>query len=177
MVKENKKYDRVVDILRKSKPVFNEAEEVSERVIKQVQQENFGIGFSDLILEFLFGWVYIGWIRRSMVAAALVVIIIFGYQQTIIIKRINELSGKKIYNEAIPISNPQDDLSDYLMQHRNDFKRLSDKRITVSEKEIDKLIKSVNKLQVKYKDIIILIENDPQLKKYVNDKMKEKSKY
>ena len=35
------------------------------------------------------------------------------------------------------------------------------------------MMKSINKLQIKYKDIINLIEDDPELKKYVESRMKE----
>jgi hypothetical protein len=173
MIKEKTKYDRIVDILRKSKPIFNEADAVSEKVIRQIQEEKSVVKFSDLILEFFFGWIYIVWVRRSMVAAAFVIIVFFGYQQAVIINRINELSDKKVYNGTLLISDTRDNLKDYLMLNRIDVKKFRNKRIEVSKKEIDQLIKSVNKLQVKYKDIIDLIENDPQLRKYVEEKMNQ----
>jgi DNA mismatch repair ATPase MutL len=49
--------------------------------------------------------------------------------------------------------------------------KLSEKEMLAAEKEIDQLIKSVNKLQLKYKNLFYLIENDPELKKYVEAKM------
>jgi hypothetical protein len=178
MKKDNLKYGRVVDILKKSTPKFNEieVEAVSERVIQQILEKKSGISLYDLVLEFLFGWVYIGWVRSSMVATAFAIIIFFGYQQVTILRRIDELSNKKIYNGTLLMSNHRDEYSDNLILNKISLYRLACKKIDVSEKEIDQLIKSVNKLQVKYRDILYLIEKDPELKKYVETKMNENNK-
>ena len=58
-----------------------------------------------------------------------------------------------------------DDLTNKMLIYRITGRKLSDGKVKVSEKEIDEMIRSLNKLQVKYKDIINLIEDDPQLKK------------
>jgi FKBP-type peptidyl-prolyl cis-trans isomerase (trigger factor) len=52
-------------------------------------------------------------------------------------------------------------------------RKLSDNELSVTKEEIDEMIKSVSRLQVKYKEIIDLIENDPELKKYVENRMNE----
>ena len=176
MIKESNKYESVLNVLKKSKPVFNDAEAVSERVIAHIREEKSRPGFTDLILEFFFGWVYIGWVRRSMVTAAMIIIVIFGYQQAQILRRIDGLPIQKAQNETSELTNSTDELSNTLLLYKLTGKKLSTKEIQVTEKEIDQLIRSVNKLQLKYHDLFYLIENDPQLKKYVEEKMNESTK-
>ena len=173
MIKENNKYERIIDLLKKSKPVYNDDGAVSERVFIQIRSEESSPGLRDLIFEFFFGWVYIGWVRRSMVAAAILIIVFFGYQQALILNRINGLPIQKVQNQTTEMTNLPNDLSNSVMFYRLTGKKLSEKEVIATEKEIDQLVKSVNKLQVKYRDLFYLIENDPQLKKYVEEKMNE----
>lgn len=176
MADGDKKYEKVLNLLRQSKPVLTDIESVAEKVIRQLQEEEAKISLPELIIEFLFGWVYIGWVRRSMITAVLVVALLFGYQQALILRRINDLSGQRIQNGTLLMTNLNDDFANKLLIYRITGRKLSDGKITVSEKEIDEMINSLNKLQIKYKDVINLIENDPQLKKYVEDKMNENRK-
>jgi hypothetical protein len=171
------KYEKVLNLLRNSKPVFTDAEAVTEKVMRQIKEEKPKFSLTELIVEFLFGWVYIGWVRKSMILASLVIVVFFGYQQALIIKRINDLSGQRIQTGNLFKTKMTDDLTNKMLIYRITGKKLSDGKVKVSEKEIDEMIRSLNKLQVKYKDIINLIEDDPQLKKYVEDKIKENKKY
>lgn len=176
MADGDKKYEKVLNLLRQSKPVLTDIESVAEKIIRQLQEEEAKISLPELIIEFLFGWVYIGWVRRSMIAVVLVVALLFGYQQALILRRINDLSGQRIQNGTFLMTNLNDDLANKLLIYRITGRKLSDEKISVSQKEIDEMINSLNKLQIKYKDVINLIENDPQLKKYVEDKMNENRK-
>jgi len=170
------KYKQVLNMLRQSKPVLKDAEAISEKVIKQLTEEKSNISLAEMIIEYFFGWAYIGWVRRSMIVAVLVIVILFGYQQALILRRINDLSGQRIQNSSFVMTNLRDDLVNKMMEYRIEGWDLSNGRTSVSEKEINELINSLNKLQVKYKDLFYLIENDPQLKKYVETRMNESNK-
>jgi hypothetical protein len=170
---ENKKYEQILDMLKRSKPVLKNAGSISEKVIRHLNEEKSKISFPELIIDYLFGWTYIGWVRRSLIAAVLVITILFGYQQALILKRINDLSGQRIQNSPLIMTNLRDDLTNRIMEYRIAGKKLTNERTSVSQKELDELIISINKLQVKYKDLLILIENDPQLKKYVDARLNE----
>ena len=176
MADGDKKYEKVLNLLRQSKPVLTDVEYVAEKVIRQLQKEESKISLPELIIDYLFGWVYIGWVRKSMIAAVLAVALLFGYQQALILRRINDLSGQRIQAGTLLKTNLTDDLTNQMLKYRITGRKLSDGKRTVSEKEIDEMIRSLNRLQVKYKDIINLIEDDPQLKKYVEDRMKENKK-
>ena len=171
MTDGDKKYEKVLNILRQSKPILTDVESVAEKIIRHLQEEEAKISLPELIIEFLFGWVYIGWVRRSMITAVIVVALMFGYQQVLILRRINDLSGQRIQNGTLLMTNLNDDLANKLLIYRFKGRKLSDEKISVSQKEIDEMINSLNKLQIKYKDVINFIENDPQLKKYVEDRM------
>jgi predicted DNA-binding protein YlxM (UPF0122 family) len=173
MSDDNIKYEKVLDLLRKSKPVFTEAEEIATKVMRQIQQEKSRISLPELIIEFLFGWVYIGWIRRSLVTAALIIVIFFGYQQALILKRLNDLSEQRIPNSGVVLTDLTDKLTERMLFNRLGGKRPSDRKINVSEKDIDDMIRSLNKLQNKYKNLLHLIENDPELKKYFDERINE----
>jgi len=176
MTEEDMKYKQVLNMLRQSKPVLKDAEAISEKVIKQLTEEKSNISLAEMIIEYFFGWAYIGWVRRSMIVAVLVIVILFGYQQALILRRINDLSGQRIQNSSFVMTNLRDDLVNKMMEYRIEGWDLSNGKTSVSEKEINELINSLNKLQVKYKDLFYLIENDPQLKKYVETRMNDSNK-
>jgi hypothetical protein len=173
MSDENKKYERVLDLLKRAKPVFTDPEAITEKVMRQLQQEKSKVSLTELIIEYLFGWVYIGWIRRSLIATALMIVVFFGYQQTLIMKRISDLTENRIPNGGLIQTDQTDNIANRVLMYRLTGRKFSDGKTTISEKEINDLIRSVNKLKVKYKDILDMIENDPQLKKYVEEKIDE----
>jgi hypothetical protein len=176
MEAENKKYDRVLNILRKSRPVMRDANAVTDRIMRQLQEEKSKVSLKELIIEFLFGWVYIGWVRRSMIAATLLLVVIFGFQQILILRRIDELSGQRIQGGSPVMTSLRDDLAGKMILYRIKNRKYSEKKMAVTQSEIDELIKSLTTLQSKYKDLFKIIENDPQLKKYVEDKIIENKK-
>lgn len=47
---------------------------------------------------------------------------------------------------------------------------------TISEKQMKELLESVNELQIKYKDLENLIEEDPELKKLIEKKLIENNR-
>jgi len=176
MTDEDKKYEQVVKMLRNSKPILTDIDIVTEKIMRQLHEEKSKTSVPELIFGYLFGWAYIGWVRRSMIVAVLVIVILFGYQQALILRRINDLSGQRIQNSSFVMTNLRDDLVNKMMEYRIEGWDLSNGRTSVSEKEINELINSLNKLQVKYKDLFYLIENDPQLKKYVETRMNDSNK-
>ena len=108
-----------------------------------------------------------------MIAAAVCMTLLFGFQQVLILKKINELSGQRIQDGNLFRTSAKTEISDKIRVFRFSRKKIADEERSVSKEEIDEMIKSINKLQVKYKDIIDLIEDDPELKNYVETRMKE----
>jgi len=171
MKTEDKKYDKVLNLLIKSKPVLTDVNSLTEKVMRQLQDEKSNISPAGLMLDFLFGWVYIGWVRRTMITAVFAFAFLFIYQQSLIIKQVKDLSGQRMQNGSVVVTNLKDELTDQLRIFKLTGKKIPDEKINVSEKEIDDMIRSLNRLQVKYKDVINLVEKDPELKKYVESRM------
>ncbi|HUX56797.1 MAG TPA: hypothetical protein VMV77_07480 [Bacteroidales bacterium] len=175
MITGNDKYDKVLEILRKSKPCLYSEEEFEKEVIKRISRDQrSGINFPDLI-DLLFGWVYIGWVRRSLIAASIVLIMVFVYQQGVLLKQMNYLSRQIIVTEGEVSFNPAVELEKKIMMYKFSGRRFSSQNITFSEKELKQLLESFNELQFKYEDLINMIEEDPDLKKYIEKKLIENS--
>ncbi len=169
------KYDRILNILRKSKPVLNPTDNIEEKVMKRIMQKQEKEEPSPGILDFLFGWVYVGWVRTGLVAASVLLVIAFSYQQVLILKRVNNLNRQTIFVESQMITGSSDNL-DADFYYKLAGRKLPSGNITISEKKMEQIIKSYNELQEKYKDLVKLIEEDPELMKYVKDKLTENNK-
>jgi len=169
MKPDNEKYDKLIDLLRNSKPSLGDTAGIEREVIRRVSSSRKpGLVLSEAI-DFLFGWVYIGWIRRSLIVASFALVFIFIYQQAAILKKIDFLSRQTI---IVKHNQPQpDDFEKLLTEYRNSGRRFSSKSFTFSEKQLRELFDSVNEMQIKFKDLENLINEDPELKKLIEKKL------
>ncbi len=173
MIPESEKYRKVLNILRKSKPSFNRSEDIEEQVLNRIGRMNKKRRPPFDVVDYLFGWVYIGWVRRSLIAASVVVVLFFIYQQTVILKQVKSLSRQTIVfgNETFPSS--ASEIEKRLMLYKISDQWASDGVLKISEKQMVQLLDSYNELQGRYKNLIRLIEQDPELKKSVEKKLNE----
>lgn len=173
MVTESEKYKNILNILRKSPPILFDTEDIEREVINSISKSNqSGLNLSDFI-DFMFGWVYIGWVRRSLITASVILVLIFVYQQGIILKQINYLSRQTMVVDRETASTPSDEIEKKLLMYKLTGRRFPSKTITISEKQMEQLLESVNELQGKYKDLMNLIDENPELKQYIEKKMIE----
>lgn len=166
---DNEKYNKVINLLKISKPKLESAEEIEDEVIRRITGVHPIVSSITRIFDFLFSWVYIGWVRRSLIAAAVALIVIFIYQQGVILKRIDFLSRQTIVIGTENISDQTDQVEKILMNYKNEAGRFPLKTITISEKQMKELIESVNELQLKYKDLKKLIEDDPEIRRLIEN--------
>jgi hypothetical protein len=173
MEKENEKYDKVLGILRKSEPVLASADEIAEKVLKTISKETKHRPDLSEMFDFMFSWTYNVWVRRSFVAVAAVLVIVFIFQQGVILNQINQISRQ--------INNSEWDASAVKTRYLNKsillfkFKsRLlpSDKK-DFSDKKVEDLLKSIDNLKNEYKDLQEMIEKDPELKKLIEKRLSE----
>jgi hypothetical protein len=167
------KYDRVINVLKKSKPELSRYEDIEEQVIKRIQMLKNKQRSPFEIIDYLFGWVYIGWVRRSLVAASFLIVSVFVYQQYIILKRVNTLSKQTVLTESQMVSGISSDMEEKIKMYKLSGRRFPSADITISKKQMDQLLESINELQVKYKDLINLINENPEMKKYIEKKLTE----
>jgi hypothetical protein len=171
MKTENGKYDKIVNLLQKSTPLLNSTGDIENEVLSRIKKSNqSGVSLSEMI-DFLFGWVYIGWVRRSLIIASMALILVFVYQQGVILKRIEVISRQTIVTDKEFVSTPAGQIEKMMTVYKMTGRIFPSKTITVSESQMNELLEIVKELQVKYRDLEELIEGDPQLKKIIEQKL------
>lgn len=169
------KYRKVMEVLKKSEPVTGSQEEIEREIINRIiylpkkDKETFSI------FSFLFGWTEIGWVRRSLVTASLFLILIFVYQQSVIVKQLNWLSTQIVENSENPVRTNISDFSGKLRFLRISGNRVPQQGSTISEKQLDMLMEALDKLQADYDNLSKIIEENPELKEIIEKKLNEKN--
>ena len=92
MEKEKGKYEKVLEILRRTNPVMSNPDEIEEKVLNRILKKQKPEAELHDLIDFLFGWTYITWVRRSLITASVFLVIMFVFQQSIMMKQINHLS-------------------------------------------------------------------------------------
>ncbi|MFH0843651.1 MAG: hypothetical protein V1903_13680 [Bacteroidota bacterium] len=175
MSSDEMKYERLLDILRKSKPVLQSPDMLKDKVVDRILSTQGKKEPSPGILDFLFGWVYIGWVRRGLIAASAAMVLVFVYQQGVIIKRINTLNRQAVFIEGQIITGNSNN-TDAAFLYRLAGRNIPAGEIKISERQMKRMIRSYNELEEKYRDLVNLIEGDPALKKYVEEQLSVKHK-
>ena len=177
MTKVNDSYDKLVRILRNSKPDLVCTEIIENEVVRRIlgQKQRNG-SFSELV-DTLFGWVYIGWVRRSLIGLSVVLVAVFAYQQAFIFRQVKNI-GKQVViigSESSAVSSSA--LDKRLTLYKMSARLSTDAESRISESLLEELLDSYNELQVKYKDLLRIIEGDPELKSYIEKRLKEDKRY
>jgi hypothetical protein len=173
MIPKEEKYSRVVNQLRKSRPYLTSTKEIEEAVIKRISKASNRKPNISVIIDFVFGWVYIGWVRRSLITASVLLVAIFVWQQSIIIERINILTEQVPVIQRESSSGNTDNIEKYRTIYTNLELKLHSGAITLSEKNVNEILDSLKELQVKYRDLENIINSDPDLRKYIEKKLLE----
>jgi hypothetical protein len=176
MENENGKYDDLIRLIQKKRPEMKHPDIVTEKILAELRKGKSGFVIKDIVIEFLFGWIYIGWVRKLMVIAAAFFVLLFGYQQAVILRKINELSGQRINDGMLFLKGSESGFPERAGLFRLSGRDLAGKKTSVSKEDIDEMIKSINSLQIKYQDLIDQIKDDPELKEYIENRMKETGK-
>ena len=148
---------------------------LKERVMERIRQTRQKGKGSFTLFDYLFGWVYIGWVRKSLIAVSVIIVVLFAYQQTVILKRISILSSQVVVTGDRGSDGISNDLEQKLLFYKISGRKIKSARPEITGKQIDELLESVNELQTKYKDLIKLIEDDPELKKEIEKKLMERN--
>jgi hypothetical protein len=175
-MEEGEKYKKVVEMLRNSRPGLKSTGDIEREVMKRIQKRNPVIDFLHEAVEFIFGWVYIGWVRRSLITLSIVLVLIFVYQQGTILRRIDMLSRQLIIKNNINAGLSADEIEKLLTIYKSSGRKIPSKTIDFSERQMNELLESLDDLRIKYKDLEELIENDPDLKKLIEEKLMESNK-
>jgi hypothetical protein len=169
---ESEKYNKILRLLRESKPVLDSTEDIEREVLRRISKKHKSVlNVSDLI-ETLFGWIYIGWVRRTLITASVLLVVVFIYQQGVMLKQINFLSRQiSVPDREIQFSTDQQ-AEKLLIRYKKASRAFPPRSITISEKQM----KELNEYMTKYKDLEKLIEEDPELKQLIENKLIENNR-
>jgi hypothetical protein len=173
---EDGKYERVMDLLRKSPPGLSSAEGIQKEVMRRISKKTRKSALNEELIDILFGWIYIGWVRRTLITASVILVVVFVWQQSVILKQINFLGKQIIVPGEETILTTSQQAEKLLTLYKSSQKVFTSRSITISEKQLNQLLESVNELKVQYKDLIELIDENPELKKYIEEKLADKAK-
>lgn len=175
MTGENNMYKRVIKTLRDSRPELIRPDDMGNEVLSRIRNIAPKKERITYFTESLFGWVYIGWVRRSLVGAAVILVSVFIYQQVFILKQV-----KTISEQVVILSNGSAQSSAYELDNRLTFYKIpagisSGRDIRISQRRLKELLESYESLELKYRDLLRIIEEDPELKKYIEKKLIEEN--
>lgn len=170
MMADKEKYEKIIQALRQSKPEMTGYDIIEENVMKRIARSNETDRTG--ILDFLFGWIYIGWVRKSLITASFALLGFFIWQQHIIMNQINDLSSRLNENDRMMIYDRSASL-----EKRQKLLKLSREHSQgyyVSEEELTRLIDSINHLNIRYRTLIDMIDDDTLLKKKIEESIGKK---
>ena len=166
------KYERVLDLLRKSKPVLQSPDVIRDKVVDRIMSNGDKKDSSPGILDFLFGWVYIEWVRKGLITASAAIVLVFIYQQGVILKRINNLNRQTVFIESQIITGSSNN-ADAAFLYRLAGRKIPAGDLNISERQMRQMMRSYNELEEKYRDLLNLIAGDPALTKYIEEPLSE----
>jgi hypothetical protein len=176
MKPESEKYQKIINLLKESGPGLGSTEDIERVVIRRISKGNYSRSWFSDTIDFLFSWVYIVWVRRALISASVILVFIFILQQGVILRRIDMLSSQTILNNREKVSTQVDEIDKLFIEYKNWGKRFPSKTITISEKQMQELLESVNELKLKYKDLESIIDSDPELQKMIQKKLNENNR-
>lgn len=175
METEKDNYGKIVELLRRSRPVIRGNEELTGEVIQRLSTGRRGHFPIYTWIESIYGWIYIPWVRRSLVSISVIIAALFIYQQSVLVRQIKNINRQAIVTEGgVPVSH---DSVPPLELYRASGLIFSGKDISISETDLRQLIREYINVKGRYTNLVKIIDENPELKKYVEQKLNEKNSY
>ncbi len=171
METRNGEKGKLMELLRRSVPDAGKTDGIEERILRVIREEEEHKYRIEGLWAGFFSWTEIAWIRKGLAAASLVLVIMFAWQQTLIMKRLgslermNNVSWKmylSVYPEAAGMPGGTRINSMYLMLGKE----------VLPDEMLEKTNGSYRALEQKYLKLLDLIDNDPVLREYFENKYK-----
>lgn len=136
----NKKYLNTVRILKSNRPVLDDGEKFTDDIIREISASSETLSIQDRLLDLLFGWVNIYWLRDTMAVAAVLFAGFFIIQQLVLADRLDKLEKQsirmenKLHNQEMLPGMNQRILIRTMSEHQ------SEDSITVSVHDLEELV-------------------------------------
>lgn len=159
-------YEKAVGFLKKNKPVLTD----KELLVKKVMQNLTGLparsSLPKMAGRYLFSWVYVGWVRKTMATAAILFFGFFIFQQLTLNKRVARLESRMIKSSITPPDfRTTPDLKQRLFFELVARKTGDTDSITLSKDDFSEFLQSYSDLQAKYEKIKKHVKKDSFLDK------------
>jgi hypothetical protein len=176
MTTEKNDYNRIIGLLRKSKPSFDQQAMTEQKILEQVEKLNRKDTRLHGIPEILFGWAYVPSLRRVLIAASFLLVGFFAVQQSALLRQVRDINRQVIVlrNESEPPALPE--LGSQLTLYRLSGKIHSNGEIRITGNDLEKFVEAFNELDVRYRDLMKIIQENPDIKNYVEKKLEEENK-
>ena len=169
-MEDEEKYRRAVDLLKEAGRIHDVSQVEREVMTKLYDLENRKSP-AVVIYGFLFGWTEIMWVRRSLILASFVLILMFVYQQSVIVRQLNTLSSHIVFDNLRPSSAIQTERLTRLRLIKSSAGRMDEDLLT--DEQIQQMINSYDKLRTEYESLLKIIEADPELKRIFNERLSD----
>jgi hypothetical protein len=136
---------------------------LSARIMERIATEKRGEKITFGILAMIFGWTLVPWVRRTMTVAALLLVVLFGYQQLELIAGLKDLSAKMSENVAGIEVKPASSGGEYRSLLMLEGRFSSRDSVSVSVNDIQNLINSYQELEESYEKIYRILKKNPEL--------------
>ncbi|NLJ42706.1 MAG: hypothetical protein GX431_03545, partial [Bacteroidales bacterium] len=80
----------------KAKPALPHPELLENVVIERIRSKDNRSTMLTGLIEAVYGWIYVGWVRRSFISAALAIFAVFVYQQANILRSVRSLQKEVV---------------------------------------------------------------------------------
>lgn len=166
-------YQKVLDLLKRSRPQPGHPQIMEEKIMQSIKMHNAGMTLTPSGPGGLFGWTRIVWVRRAFSAAAVLMLVFLAYQQSIIIRQISVLNQQLVPgNPGKPSSGTAGSME--LLLYRLSAGRDQEISSEISGDRVVELIESAGMMSEKYRDLLQMINEDPDLKKLIEQKLEKK---
>lgn len=165
------KYQKTVSLLKKSGQM-TDIEQTGQHVMARLYAIGNRKSHAVVIYEFLFGWTEIPWVRRSLTFASFILILMFVYQQSVIVRQMNTLSNQVKSYQSDPVSVFQNEvISRYRLIKASGGRMYEQTGLT--EEQIQMIIRSYDQIRKDYDNLMKAIESNPELKRILNEQKSE----
>jgi hypothetical protein len=167
------KYKKVVDLLRDSKPDQGSAYEMEQKILSEILSRRSNSDPAVRLLELFFGWTTVGWVRRVLITASVAMVLLFVFQQGIILREISLLNQRVGETTSGIYSVKAYDTGRLLNIYSLSGQKIQIDRKDLTAKKVKELLKSIDKLRKEYHELNDIIESDPELRSIIEKRLSE----
>jgi hypothetical protein len=173
MKSTDEKYRKVIKLLKQSRPILDSENSIEQQVIWKISSPVVPDHDVFPIVHWLFGWADIVWIRRSLITVSIMLVSLFIYQQSMIVKQLKRLNSQIVVSQDNPGYAIRSELAGRIKFLQISGSRLHGKDYPISDEQIESIIESRDKLQTDYNNVMKIIQDDPELKSLIEKRLKE----